>query len=77
MFARALSARLGKEQRRTIRATFSLITIVVVFLVCHFIKVAVSAYQVVQVGARVEREKQRQGCHGRFISFVRLFGGIE
>ena len=46
---RMLSARLGKEQRRTIRATISLITIVVVFLVCHSLKVAVSAFQVVQV----------------------------
>ncbi len=46
---KSVSVRLGREERRTVRATISLIAIVFFFLVCHSVKVVVNGYQVVQV----------------------------
>jgi hypothetical protein len=46
---KAVSVRLGREERKTVRATISLIAIVIVFVICHSVKVVVNGYQVVQV----------------------------
>ena len=46
---KSVSRRLGREERKTVRATFSLIAIVVNHLVCHSVKAVVNAYQVYQV----------------------------
>ncbi len=50
---KSVSARLGKEERRTVRATVSLIAIAFFFLLCHSVKVVVNGYQVVQVSLRI------------------------
>ncbi len=44
-----VSVRLGREERKTVRATASLIAIVVFFLICHSLKVFINGYQVVEV----------------------------
>ena len=46
---KAIATRFGKQQRKTIRATISLIAIIVLFVVCNSVKVVVDGYRVVQV----------------------------
>jgi hypothetical protein len=40
--------RLGKQQRKTIRATISLIAIIIIFVVCNSVKLLANGYQVIQ-----------------------------
>ena len=46
---KAMATRFGRQQRKTIRATISLIAIIVLFVVCNSVKVVVDGYRVVQV----------------------------
>ena len=47
---REFAVRLGRAERKTERATVSLIAIVFVHLACHSVKVLVNGFQIYQVG---------------------------
>ena len=50
---KAVATRFGRQQRKTIRATISLIAIIVLFIACNSVKVVVDGYRVVQVGNNI------------------------
>ncbi len=47
---REIAVRLGRAERKTERATVSLIAIIIVHLCCHSIKAFINGFQIWQVG---------------------------
>ena len=67
---KAVATRFGRQQRKTIRATISLIAIIVLFVVCNSIKVVVDGYRVWQVGEIISLPNMLRWPYDSFSSKV-------